>query len=69
MKTIYLFSKAEREELLKEYCKVNTYSYHMVCDVMYENLLGEEAAKDTMKQFKFFISGKLRINHNSINFE
>lgn len=69
MKTIYLFSKAEQEQLLKEYCKVNKYSYYVVYDVMYKNMLGEEAAKDTMKQFKFFLSGKLHIWHHSIKFE
>ena len=69
MKTIHLFSKEEREQLLKEFCKINTYSYHMVCKIMYENLLGEEAAKDFERVFKYFISGKLGINHGHIKFE
>lgn len=69
MKTFHILSDKEKEQLLKEFCKVNDYSYYMVCKVMYENLLGEEAAKDFERIFCYFISGRLGINHGFIKFE
>lgn len=69
MKTIHLFSKEEQEQLLKEFCQVNRYSYYMVCKVMFENLLGKKAAEDFMRIFQYFISGKLGICHEDIKFE
>lgn len=69
MKTIYLFSKEEQEQLLREFCQVNRYSYHMVCEIMFKNLLGEKSAKDFMTFFQYFISGKLGIHHEDIKFE
>ncbi len=69
MKTVYLFSKEEEKQLLKEFCCINNRSYHMVCKIMYENLLGEESMKDSMRTFKYFISGKLHINYDYIKFE
>ena len=69
MKTIHIFSKDEQEQLLKDFCKVNHYSYYMVCGVMFKNLLGEKSAEDIMKSFKYYLSGKLGIDHESIKFE
>lgn len=69
MKTIHLFSKEEQEQLLKEYCRVNHYSYYMVCEIMFNNLLGEKSAEDSMMSFKYYLSGKLGICATSINFE
>lgn len=69
MKTIHIFSNEERKQLLQEFCNINDYSYPMVCEVMYENLLGEEAAKDFERIFRYFISGKLGINHIFIKFD
>lgn len=68
MKAIYIFSKEEQEELLKEFCKINNYSYHMVYKIMFENLLGEKAAKDNESNFLHFISDKFKINHGYIKF-
>lgn len=68
MKAIHIFSKEDQEELLKEFCKINNYSYHMVCKIMFENLLGEEAAKNIKNNFLHFISGKFKINHGYIKF-
>ena len=69
MRTVHIFSNKEREQLLKEFCKVNTYSYHMVCKVMYNNLLGVKAAEEFHSSFSYFVSGKLGINHGYIKFE
>ena len=69
MKTIHLFSKEEQEQLLKEFCQVNRFSYYMVCEVMFKNLLGEVSAENFMTSFKYYLSGKLGINHEDIKFE
>lgn len=69
MKTIHLFSKEELEQLLKEFCKINHYSYCMVWEIMFNNLLGEKSAENFMTSFKYYLSGKLGINHESIRFE
>ena len=69
MKTIHLFSKEEQEQLLKEFCQVNNYSYCMVWEIMFNNLLGEKSAKDFITSFKYYLSGKLGICTTSINFE
>lgn len=69
MKTIHIFSKEEQEQLLKEFCQVNHYSYHMVCEIMFKNLLGEKSAEDFMMSFKYYLSGKFGICITFINFE
>lgn len=69
MKTIHLFSKEEQEQLLREFCQVNRFSYYMVREVMFKNLLGEKSAEDSMTSFKYYLSGKLGIDHESIKFE
>ena len=69
MKTIHLFSKEEQEQLLREFCQVNRYSYCMVCEIMFKNLLGEKSAEDFITSFKYYLSGKLGINHEYIKFE
>lgn len=69
MKTVHLFSLEERAELLKEFCKVNHLSYYMVCEIMFNDLLGEKSAKDSMKSFQYYLSGKLGISVDSIKFE
>ena len=69
MKTVHIFSKEEQEQLLREFCQVNHFSYHMVCKVMFENMLGEESAKDFAKYFQYYLSGKLGICAGHIKFE
>ena len=69
MKTVHIFSKEEQEQLLKELCQVNHLSYHMVYKIMFENLLGEDSAKETMRQFQYYLSGKFNISAGSIKFE
>lgn len=69
MKTVHIFSDKEREQLLREFCQVNRFSYYMVCEVMFKNLLGEVSAENFITYFKYYLSGKLDINHEDIKFE
>jgi hypothetical protein len=69
MQTLYVFTQEEREQFLKEFCEVNDFSYKMVCKVMYDNLLGEDDAKDFERVFRYYLSGKFGINHGCIRFK
>lgn len=69
MQTLYVFTQEEREQFLKEFCEVNDFSYKMVCKVMYDNLLGEDDAKDFERVFRYYLSGKLGINYGCIRFK